>query len=101
MRLLLTAALLGLYALGYFVPLPGLVPDLPPELRHGSTSVLALGVTPLLIGFALVEIFSLSTSPGRRIRARGGAGRATLNRAALATSLFVSALQGVGISRLL
>jgi hypothetical protein len=100
-RLLLTAALLGLYVLGYFVPLPGLAADLPPELFSVTTSILALGITPLVIGFALVEIFSLSLSSGRRIRARGDAGRATLNRAALATSLIVSALQGVAISRIL
>jgi ABC-type multidrug transport system fused ATPase/permease subunit len=102
-RLLLTAALLAVFVLGYFVPIPGLATDLPPLVIdfQGALSVVALGINPLLIGFALVEIFSLATSAGRRVRARGDVGRATLNQAALATSLIVSALRGLQIARAL
>ena len=62
-------------------------------------SLLALGLTPLFLGFILVELFALMTSPGRRLRQSGAAGRARLNRAALITGLLIAALQAAGIAR--
>lgn len=105
-RLLLTIFLLGLYLLGQRVPLPLIDGEAFAEfLRHSGAvdkvSVLALGINPLITGFLLVELFSLITSPGRRLRKGGIAGRAKLNRAALITSLLLSAVQASGISMFL
>lgn len=106
-RLLLTIFLLALYLLGQRVPLP-LVNDEAlaefsqyPGLVQSSAqklSVLALGINPLILAFTLVELFSLITSPGRRLRKARAAGRAKLNKAALITSLCLSAVQASGIS---
>ena len=93
-RLVVTVLLLGLYVVGHLVPLPFINPD-----AHwwSKMSPLDLGLTPLLVGFTLVELFSLVTSPGRRLRKSGAAGRARLNRAALAASLLLAAFQATGI----
>src|SRR5262249_8550008 len=60
---------------------------------------LSLGINPLLTGFVLAELFSLTTSPGRRWRQGGIAGRARINRMALITSLLLAAVQAAGIAR--
>lgn len=99
MRLLVTALLVALYLAGHLVPLPGIRLDLP---AYGSLAsrltLLVLGLAPLVTGFLLVELFALVTTPGRRLRAAGSAGRGRLNRAALATSLVMSAVQALGIA---
>jgi hypothetical protein len=98
-RLLVTLFLLALYELGCVTPLPFIHLDLPRDaVANSRFSILALGLVPLAGGFALVELFSVMTSPGRRLRQSGAAGRARLNRAALATSLLLSAVQGMTIA---
>jgi SecY translocase len=98
-RLLVTILLLGLYVAGHFVTLPFVDPgNAFSSFWWANMSPLVLGLTPLLTGFILVELFSLVTSPGRRLRARGVAGRARLNRAALTASLLLAAFQAVGIA---
>lgn len=107
-RLVLTLLLLALYQLGQRVPLPLVDMEAVQELSRVSQttvpvqkiSILSLGLTPLIVGFALVELYSLVTSTGRRLRRRL-AGRAKLNRAAIATSLIVSGVQAVGIAKFL
>jgi SecY len=106
LRLLLTVFLLALYVLGQRVPLPLIDGKAFAEFSGYSgaldkVSVLALGINPLITGFLLVELFSLITSPGRRLRKDRTAGRAKLNRAALITSLLLSAVQAMGISMFL
>ena len=102
MRLLLTVVLLALYVYGQRVPLPLVDMNAASESRiYGQTSIFILGIYPLITGFVLVELFSLLSSPGRRLRAGGRLGRAKLNRAALAASLLVGAAQAVGISSFL
>ncbi|HEV3457271.1 MAG TPA: hypothetical protein VHG32_11980, partial [Thermoanaerobaculia bacterium] len=95
----ITACLLAVAWALQWVPLPGLninaVAGQP--LLHATTSVAALGINPLLTGFILVELFSFSP-PGRRWRHGGPAGRARLNRAALAVSLVTAAVQATGMS---
>lgn len=103
LRLLLTVFLLALYLLGQRVPLPLIDGEAFAEFSRYSgaldkVSVLALGINPLITGFLVVELFSLITSPGRRLRKGGAAGRAKLNRAALITSLLLTAVQATGIS---
>jgi hypothetical protein len=99
-RLVLTLLLLALYVLGRFVPLPLVQVE---ALEYSGAlermSLLALGITPLFLGFVLVELFALMTSPGRRLRQSGAAGRARLNRAALITGLLIAALQAAGLAR--
>jgi preprotein translocase subunit SecY len=108
-RLLLTIVLLALYWFARRIPLPGVDMNATLEFSHAArspetaknVSIMALGLTPLITGFLLVELFALMTSPGRRLRKDGTAGRAKLNRAALMISLLVSAIQAVGISMFL
>jgi SecY translocase/putative signal transducing protein len=105
-RLLLTLFLLALYWFAHQVPLPFVDRSAVLELSNAyhvpgtveSAGILALGIVPLVTGFFLVEIFALVTTPGRRLRKGGTAGRAKLNRAALIVSLAVSAVQAIGIS---
>jgi hypothetical protein len=96
-RILLTVALLAAYVYGSRIPLPLIELD---EEFFGAprVSILSLGINPLLIGFVLTELFSLTTSPGRRWRQGGVAGRAMINRMALITSLVLAAYQALGIA---
>src|SRR5436305_1553040 len=99
-RFFLTLFLLALYVFGQRLPLPGIDVEAMLSLQTGRNlwSVLSLGLTPLITGFILVELFSLLIPPGRRLRRLGVAGRARLNRAALITSLLVAGVQAAGIS---
>lgn len=96
-RILLTAVLLAAYVYGSRIPLPLIELD---EEAFGVSRVsfLSLGLNPLFTGFLLAELFSLTTSPGRRWRLGGVAGRAIINRMALIASLVLAATQALGIS---
>jgi len=61
-------------------------------------SLVALGVMPFLTGFILVEIFSLLTPPGPRLRHAGIEGRRTLNRWALGVSTVIALVQAYGLA---
>jgi SecY/Putative prokaryotic signal transducing protein len=101
-RLLLTLALLALYHFGHRLPLPlvqGRFEELPGLASR--INLLTFGFTPLFTGFLLVELFSVATTPGRRLRQAGVAGRARLNRAALGTSLVVAAIQALWFAKVL
>lgn len=105
-RLLVTVGLLALYYYwGHRLTLPFVTPERAGRVARFSwpfaatmsrSSPLRLGLRALFLGFVLVELFSVATSPGRRLRQAGAAGRARLNLAALVTSLMVGALQGLG-----
>src|ERR1700710_2202485 len=81
-RVVVTLLLLAAYVFGRRLTLPGVDQDALLELRLGTdlSGILMLGLNPLITGFLLVELFSLMISPGRRLRLRGTAGRAALNR---------------------
>jgi len=101
-RLLVTLGLLALYYFGHRLRLPLVNPgieELPVAVSRFN--LVSMGFTALFSGFILVELFSVATSPGRRLRQAGAAGRARLNRAALGTSLVVAAIQALGIAMLL
>jgi hypothetical protein len=101
-RFAITIVLLALYHFGHRLTLPFVDPQAVAMLGASSTtSVLGLGFSPLLTGFLLVELFSVMTSPGRRLRQSGTAGRAKLNRAALGVSLLTAAVQAFSIGRYL
>ena len=99
-RLFLTLFLLALYVFGRRLPLPGIDVQALLSFQTGRNlwSILSLDLNPLISGFILVELFSLLTPPGRRLRRLGAAGRARLNRAALITSLLVARVQATGIA---
>jgi hypothetical protein len=96
-----TVLLLGLYWFGHRVPLPLVNTAAVTSYSPVAMNLLMLGMGPLVTGFILIELFSLLTSPGRKLRKAGAAGRARLNRAALNTSLIVASVQAAGISRFL
>jgi preprotein translocase subunit SecY len=101
-RLGVTLFLLSLFVLGHWVPLPFVAPEIFAWVEMPRTpSLMMLETTPLFVGFILVELFALATSPGRRLRAAGPAGRAKLNRAALIVGLALSAVQAFGIASVL
>lgn len=96
-RILLTVALLAAYVYGSRIPLPLI--ELDEELFGApKVSILSLGINPLFTGFVLAELFSLLTSPGRRWRRGGVAGRAVINRMALVVSLVLAAAQALWIA---
>jgi len=97
-RVLLTVALLAAYVYGSRIPLPLIELD---ESYFGTpqVSILSLGIDPLITGFLLAELFSLLTSPGRRWRQGGVAGRAMINRMALIVSLILAAAEALNIAR--
>ncbi|HEV8582952.1 MAG TPA: hypothetical protein VGX68_28125 [Thermoanaerobaculia bacterium] len=98
-RVVVTMLALGLYWFGHRVPLPSVDEKaFLSTFRNMDMSILMLGLNPLLTGFVLVELFSLLTSPGRRLRRGGAPGRGRLNRAALITSLVIAAIQAASIS---
>ncbi|HSS48126.1 MAG TPA: hypothetical protein VLX28_04200 [Thermoanaerobaculia bacterium] len=98
-RLLVTLVLLALYYFGHRLKLPFVNPGSTPSLEVISRfNLLNLGYTALFAGFILVELFSVATPTGRRLRQAGAGGRARLNRAALSTSLVIVALQSLGIA---
>ncbi|MCG8457085.1 MAG: SecY family transport protein, partial [Holophagales bacterium] len=67
----------------------------PEDLR--SVSIVALGVVPFVTGFLLVELFSLLTPWGRRVREEGFRGREKLSRWAMGCSVIVCMVQGLGV----
>jgi hypothetical protein len=100
LRMILTLALLAAYVFLGRLTLPWVDREALLEMHIGSqlSGVLMLGLRPLLTGFLVVELFSMMTSPGRRLR-QGTAGRAKLTRAALAASLLLAGLQAMGIAQ--
>jgi hypothetical protein len=102
-RVVVTLLLLAAYVFGRRLNLPGVDHEALLEIARGTdlSGILMLGLNPLITGFLLVELFSLMTSPGRRLRERGTDGRATLNRAALIASLLLAGVQATGIARTL
>jgi hypothetical protein len=101
LRVVVTLVLLAAYFYARRIPLPGVDRDGLFEMQVSSelSSVLMLGIRPLIIGFLVVELFSLMTSPGRRLRQLGIAGRAKLTRASLAASFLLAGVQAIGITQ--
>lgn len=96
-RIAVTAlAPITLYAASYF-SLPGLnEAELEYVLRRSldtRESVIALGLTPIITGYLLVELVALAW-PSLRWRRHDARGRAGLGRAAAAVSIALALLQG-------
>lgn len=93
------AALAVVYAGPSFVPLPGteglaelLLGD--SGLRDGQLSVFALGITPFLSAFLLVELMALLVPRWRPLRTGGLLSRARLTRATIILSVLFALVQG-------
>ena len=87
--LLVTVFLVGIYWLGKSINLPFV-----DSMRIGvPISIFALGYTPLITGFILVELFSLIIPAGRLLRRGGSEGREKLNRASMVVSIFLCIFQ--------
>lgn len=106
-RIAVTSVCLLLYLVGLRVPLPLVDSNALSEVSQlvdfavPTASFLHLGLAPFLTGFVLVELFSLMTPPGRRLRADGVSGRSKLNRAGLGVSALIALLQAAGIAHFL
>ncbi|MGD2114091.1 MAG: hypothetical protein PVG07_03500, partial [Acidobacteriota bacterium] len=102
LRLGVTVVCLALYIAGLWLPLPLVDTSIFPDWSSTSWSprlaIGALGFAPFITGFLIVEIFSLLTPQGRRLRRDGIRGRRRLNLGALAVSSLVAVTQAVGIA---
>lgn len=95
-RVWVSALGVAVYLVGRTVSLPFL--DLPhvsliENLGLNRNSLFGVGLFWFLAGFVVVELFSLLTPVGRRLRRRGVAGRATLNQAGLAVGSVLALFQ--------
>ncbi len=100
-RLAVTVVCLTVYMVGLRVAFPWFPGDVVRSFAHAGYPVgyfVTLGIVPFVTGFVIVELFSLLTPPGRRLRRAGIAGRQRLNFWALGTSTVVTLLQGYGIA---
>jgi hypothetical protein len=102
-RLAVTVVCLAVYVAGCWLPLPlldtrALHPDALPVDFSPRFTFLAMGFAPFITGFLIVELFSLLTTPGRRLRRDGIQGRRKLNVAALAVSSVTAIAQAFGIA---
>ena len=93
---LATAFLVGLYWLGQQISLPG-INEVVTAAGFKST-IFMLGYRPFVICFIFVEILSLLLPIGRRIRRRASEGRKKLNKASIAASLVLCAIQALAVA---
>jgi hypothetical protein len=113
-RLALTLLSVPLLLLGEQIPLPTIdTSALAASIDVGSfgasssgwdsavVSVLALGITPILSAFLLVELAALIVPAWSRLRHAGPAGRQKLVKAALILTLVLALFQGFAYARML
>ena len=97
---LATLGALLLYQGLRLLPIPGV--DLSAFLETGlqvrHISIVALGISPFLVGFFLAEVFSFLLPWGRRQRRNGVGGRKKLNVLAVRLSFVVAAYSAMGIA---
>ena len=100
-RLTVTVVCLALYMVGLRVAFPWFPDDFVRTLSDLGYPVgyfVTLGIVPFAAGFVIVELFSLLTPPGRRLRRAGTAGRQRLNLWALGTSAVVALLESYWVA---
>ena len=95
-KLLVTLVVLGCCIAAKWIPLPTVVPKPGPnQLAPEATSVMALGVNPLVSGYVLVELAALGVPAWRRLRVGGPEARAKLNRASILTGMVLTTGQSL------
>jgi hypothetical protein len=99
MRLLVTLTLLAIFFMATLVRLPGI--DMSNVIAvNGSPglSIMAVGIRPLMVTFATVELLSFVVPMGRQLRRGGIAGRRRLNLFAIRAGVAVAILQAAGLT---
>jgi hypothetical protein len=101
-----TAVTIGAPALLVYarsIPLPRLGGDAANAFAHApeTISIVALGLTPVLLAYVLVEIVALAIPSLRARRHAGPAARAPLERAALRLAVAIALVQGWTVATLL
>ncbi|MEO1366769.1 MAG: hypothetical protein AAFX50_06300 [Acidobacteriota bacterium] len=102
----MTAAGVAIYHLCHRISVPVLAPgarEMLATLQEDSypgpgISILAVGLTPFLIGFLVVELLSMIPAWGRKYRWGGFEGRRTLNTFAFRCSLVVTLIYASGLA---
>ncbi|AHB50225.1 hypothetical protein W911_11635 [Hyphomicrobium nitrativorans NL23] len=94
-RIAVTLLALAVFRIGQWIPLPGL--DLAALGGSRMTSIMALGITPLLTALILAES-AMCASPRLRRWAATPAGNARLWRAAIVVALVLASLQSYGVA---
>ena len=98
-----TVALAAIYLGLFWVPLPTAV-SLYGTLSNmkgnqiAQISILAMGLSPIIDGFFIAEIFSLIIKPMARWRLEGSAGREKINLCAYAITLVITLIRALGNS---
>ena len=102
-RLGITAALLIVYRLGTFIPLPGIDPEALARLGGVAEriSIFALGITPFVTIVVLAELLKVVAPRVRRWELAEPRNRDTLNRIVVGLALLASAAQALGLSHAL
>jgi hypothetical protein len=93
-RLLVTVVLLAVIHFAELIPLPGVDTS---DLGR-SMGAIALGLTPFVEGFVVVELLSFVFPGLRRLRRGGILGRRRLNTSAVCVSVGFALIQAAGIS---
>lgn len=102
-RLMVSVGLALLPLLGRSIPMPGVefAPGVLATPSGTPTSVVALGIGPLLSGYLSVELAALVVPRWRRLRHSMPEGRRKLNRVVACLALVFAAFQAFGIAMLL
>ncbi len=102
-RLLLSVVLALVPLLGQQLPIPGVVLASEAEQAgaRATTSAFALGISPLMSAYILVELASLLVPRWRRLRHGMPEGRGRLNRAVVLLALVLATFQAIGIAMML
>jgi preprotein translocase subunit SecY len=98
-RILVTVALLAVFRLAALLPLPGI--DTNSLERLGGSfgvNVVALGITPFVTAFVVVEQLSFVLPIGGSLRRRGIAGRSKINTFAIRVGLGLALMQAAAIA---
>ena len=93
-RILVTLPLLAVFRLAALLPLPGVNTSSLERLGGPSRfSVIALGITPFVTGFVVVELLSFILVVGGKLRRGGIAGRSKLNAFSIRVGLWLALVQ--------
>jgi len=112
-RLGITVACCAVFLVASFTPLPG-TEELQRNLHQGGflalfnivtsapqLSLMAIGFTPILYAFILVELFALLVPGWRALRITGDEGRANLRRFTIPVAALIAVMQAVNLANYL
>lgn len=113
-RILFTLALLGVYRMGVFVPTPGVNTDALQDVISGGTifeifnmfsggalrefSVFALGIMPYISASIILQLLTVVVPTLEQLKKEGETGRRKITQYTRYGTVFLSMVQGFGIS---